>query len=296
MNRSSYAINAICLMMLTTGCQSPWSKSHTALGRSPSSASLNPLDKLELSLMFHPSRYPEGDWDPKGIPFEDAWFDSADGTKLHGWYLAHDKPQGVVLFCHGNAGNIATWSNALRTVHDQAAVSILGFDYRGYGRSEGTPSEAGVLDDARAARAWLASRTGVDECEIILMGRSLGGGVAVDLAATDGARGLVLESTFTSLPEVGHHAAPWFPVRALMKAQMNSLAKIPSYHGPLLQSHGTADRLIPYEMSQQLFAAANQPKRFIPIEGGGHNCSQTDDYYVALREFVAGLPAGTNRK
>ena len=149
----------------------------------------------------------------------------------------------------------------------------MGFDYRGYGRSEGTPSEAGVLADARAARTWLARRAGIGENQIVLMGRSLGGAVAVDLAA-DGARGLVLESTFTSMPEVGHAAMPWLPVRTLMQTQFNSLAKISNYHGPLLQSHGTADRLIPYAMGRQLFEGANEPKQFIAIAGGDHNDPQ----------------------
>ena len=104
----------------------------------------------------------------------------------------------------------------------------------------------------------------------MLMGRSLGGAVAVDLAA-DGARGLVLESTFTSMPEVGQTMLPYLPVRSVMRTQFNSLAKIGKYHGPLLQSHGTADRLIPYAMGRQLFAAANEPKQFIAIPGGDHN-------------------------
>jgi hypothetical protein len=192
------------------------------------------------------------------------------------------------MFCHGNAGNVALWADALRTLHGRMGVTVMGFDYRGYGRSEGVPSEAGVLADARAARTWLAQRAGIDEHQVVLMGRSLGGAVAVDLAA-DGARGLVLESTFTSMPEVGHVALPWLPVRTLMRTQFNSLAKIRSYRGPLLQSHGTADRLIPFAMGRQLFAAANEPKQFIAIPGGDHNDPQTEEYYAALREFLGRL-------
>ena len=190
-----------------------------------------------------------------------------------------------MLFCHGNGGNVALWADVLRILHDRMGATAMGFDYRGYGRSEGTPSEVGVLADARAARTWLAQRAGIAENQIVLMGRSLGGAVAVDLAA-DGARGLVLESTFTSMPEVGHAKMPWLPVRTLMQTQFNSLAKISTYHGPLLQSHGTADRLIPYAMGQQLFAAANEPKQFIAIPGGDHNDPQTDAYYAALFEFL----------
>jgi fermentation-respiration switch protein FrsA (DUF1100 family) len=120
------------------------------------------------------------------------------------------------------------------------------------------------------------------------MGRSLGGAVAVDLA-TDGARGLVLESTFTSMPDVGHATMPWLPVRILMQTQFNSLAKIGGYHGPLLQSHGTADRLVPFGLGRQLFETANEPKQFIAIPGGDHMDPQSDAYYVALFEFLGRL-------
>ena len=249
---------------------------------------LNPLRKIEKSLVFAPTRYPVGDWRPAGLAFEDAWFTAKDATKLHGWYVPHSQPRAVVLFCHGNAGNVALWSEVLQILHDRMDVTAMGFDYRGYGRSAGSPSEAGVLADARAARTWLARRAGVRENQTVLMGRSLGGAVAVDLA-TDGTRGLILESTFTSMPEVGQTALPWLPVRALMQAQFNSLAKIRNYHGPLLQSHGTADRLIPYTMGQRLFEKANEPKLFIAIPGGDHNDPQTEKYYAALFKFLGRL-------
>ena len=179
-------------VIVLAGCQSPTASRQTLPGvGSPSASqesSFNPLGKLEKSLVFAPSRYPEGNWQPAGLVFEDAWFAAADGTRLHGWFVPHAQPRAVVLFCHGNGGNVALWADVLRNLHDRMGVTAMGFDYRGYGRSEGTPSEAGVLADARAARAWLARRTGIAEDRIVLMGRSLGGAVAVDLA-TDGAGG-----------------------------------------------------------------------------------------------------------
>jgi len=274
------------------GCQSQPASNRTASAPGPSPApsesSFSPLRKIEKSLVFSPSPYPAGDWQPAGLAFEDAWFTAVDGTRLHGWYVPHSQPRAFVLFCHGNGGNVALWADVLRVLHDRMGVTAMGFDYRGYGRSEGTPSEAGVLADARAARTWLARRAGIPENQIVLMGRSLGGAVAVDLAV-DGARGLVLESTFTSMPEVGHVALPWLPVRTLMQTQFNSLAKIANYHGPLLQSHGTADQLIPFAMGTQLFAAANQPKQFVTIPGRDHNDPQSDEYYMALFEFLGRL-------
>ena len=139
-----------------------------------------------------------------------------------------------MLFCHGNGGNITHRVDALKMLHRRAGVSVLIFDYRGYGRSEGKPSEAGVLADARAARAWLAAREKIAEADVVLMGESLGGAVAVDLAARDGARALVLESTFSSLPDVAAYHYPWLPVRWVMRTRFDSAGKIGDYHGPLL--------------------------------------------------------------
>lgn len=256
----------------------------------PSRPRSSPLAKLEKSLLFYPTKYPKGDWHPPDLAFEDAWFEAADGTRLHGWYVPHDRPRAAVLYCHGNAGNIAHRAQVLRVLNGEIGVSVLIFDYRGYGRSEGEPNEAGVLADARAARAWLAQRTAVAQSEIVLMGRSLGGGVAVDLAAADGARALVLESTFTSIPDVGRAAYPWLPVRALMQTSLDSAAKIDKYGGPLLQSHGDADTIIPYKLGRRLYDAANEPKQFITIPGGKHNDPQTPEYYRALAAFLDQLP------
>jgi uncharacterized protein len=278
----------LCAM---AGCQSPIGPSPSAHGAAtpqPSSdSSFNPLAKLEKSLVFVPVVYPLGNWRPHGLEFEDAWFAAPDGTRLHGWYVPHENPKAVVLYCHGNAGNLTVWADALRILHDQIGVSVMIFDYRGYGRSEGSPSESGVLADARAARAWLAERTRIPEGQVVLMGRSLGGAVAVDLAAKDGARALILESTFTSMPEVGRAVMPWLPVKSIMRTKFNSLAKMPNYRGPLLQSHGTADSLIPYAMGRKLFDAANEPKQFVVIPGGDHNDPQTEDYYRTLSEFLS---------
>jgi fermentation-respiration switch protein FrsA (DUF1100 family) len=245
---------------------------------------------FEESLIFFPSPYPEGNWQPAGLSVEDAWFQASDGTRLHGWYVAHEEPRAVVLFCHGNAGNITDRAETLEVLHQQVGVSVLIFDYRGYGRSEGRPDEPGVLADARAARAWLAERAGVGQEDIVLMGRSLGGAVAVDLAAKDGARALVLESTFTSIPDMAAYHYPWLPVRPLIRTRLDCLAKIADYHGPLLQSHGDADTIVPYRFGQRLFDAANQPKRFVTIPGRDHNHPQNQAYYEALIAFLDELP------
>jgi fermentation-respiration switch protein FrsA (DUF1100 family) len=246
---------------------------------------------LERSLLFYPRPYPDGNWQPKTITPEDAWFDAPDGVRLHGWFAEAQDPRAVVLFCHGNGGNVASWGWVLRLYRDRLNASVLVFDYRGYGKSEGTPSEAGILADARAARRWLANRTGVSEADIVMAGKSLGGGVAVDLAAKDGARALILESTFTSLPEVATNHLPWLPAQWLMNTRLNSLAQIGNYHGPLLQSHGDTDQTVPYELGRKLFEAANEPKRFVILPGGGHNDLPAREYMQILDEFIASLPS-----
>lgn len=258
--------------------------------------SVNPLAKLEDSLVYAPMQYPNGDWYPQNLAVEDAWFTAEDGTKLHGWYVDHRNPRAVVLFAHGNAGNLTHRADRLRQLNERHQAAAMTFDYRGYGRSKGKPSEEGILLDARAARTWLANRTGVVQQDIVLMGRSLGGGVAVDLAAKDGARALVLESTFTSLPKAASKHVPWLPTGLVMYNRMNSLEKIATYGGPVLISHGDADRVIPFTHGRQLYQAAPGPKRFVTIPDGDHNDPQTEECEQALDELLASLPPVTRAR
>jgi fermentation-respiration switch protein FrsA (DUF1100 family) len=249
-------------------------------------------ESIEDAIVFQPRPYPEGDWtSTAGTPVEDAWFESSDGVRLHGWYSVPFKgqPRAVVLYTHGNGGNVTDRRDVIQRFNRHDAA-VLVFDYRGYGKSEGEPTENGVLDDARAARRWLAAKAGVRECDIVIAGHSLGGGVAVDLAATDGARGLVLEGTFTNLPDVAASHMPLLPVRAVMHSRLDSLAKIRSYRGPLLQMHGDADRVIPFALGRKLFEAANEPKQFIQVPGGGHNDIHAPEYLTALDHFLGALP------
>ena len=241
---------------------------------------------FEENFIFLPSRYPEGHWEPEGLALEDAHFTADDGTSLHGWYLHHENPLAVVLFAHGNAGNVTHRAPIIHHLHSLGA-SIMVFDYRGFGKSEGKPNEEGVIADARAARAWLANRNGLNTQEIVLLGRSLGGAVMVDLAVADGAAGLILESTFTSMPDVAASVYPWLPVRMLMRTQFNSHEKIKRYQGPLLHSHGAADEIVPYELGRRLFdAAGTDDKEFIALNDHGHNDLGPESYYTRLRQFL----------
>lgn len=248
---------------------------------------------FENSLVYFPSRYPNGDWSLEpGV--EDAWFNAADGTRLHGWFVEVNQPRAVVLFCHGNGGSIAGRRGMLEAFR-QLRVSALLWSYRGYGRSEGSSHEAGILQDARAARAWLAKRTGVKEADIVLWGESLGGGVAIDLAQ-DGARGVILENTFPSLPEVAAYHYPWLPARTLMRNRFNSLAKVAKYRGPLLQFHGNGDTIVPHAMGRQLFDAANEPKQFVTIEGADHNDPRSQIIFEHVDRMLDDLSNGPPRE
>jgi len=248
----------------------------------------SPVAVLERKMIYQPAEYPP-ELAGREIPFEEVEFESADNTKLHGWFADHDDPIAVALFCHGNAGNIVSRGNSLMILNQHHRLAVMAFDYRGYGKSEGEPTKEGILADARAARKWLANRTGVAEEDIVLLGHSLGGAVAVDLAAEDGARGLVLASTFSSLPAVAKNAFPYLPTSILLTQRFDSLTKIKNYQGPLLQSHGDADELIPIEQGKAVFEAAPGKKRFVVIPGANHNDPQSEEYRTALDEFLRSL-------
>jgi fermentation-respiration switch protein FrsA (DUF1100 family) len=243
------------------------------------------LSRLERSMVYFPARYPVGDWTPRDLSFEDAHFEARDGARLHGWFFPAEGARHVLLYLHGNAGNVTSFAPLAYAYHEALPAQVLVFDYRGYGKSEGTPDGGGIVLDARAARAWLARRTGVKEAAIALVGRSLGGGVAVELAAQDGAKALVVEGTFTSLPDVAAVHYPWLPAKWLMRHPFDSLAKIGRYQGPTLVSHAEQDEIIPFALGKRLFEAANEPKRFVTIEGGGHNDFPPPAYFEAVRDF-----------
>jgi fermentation-respiration switch protein FrsA (DUF1100 family) len=296
MKQSAIYILSACTIL--SGCDTMSSSRPSAVGDAGAGTKVGAPDRgkagkrdmsLDAGFIFFPNRYPEGDWQPRGFTFEDAWIQTEDGVRIHGWYCPVDRPRAVVLACHGNAGNITLSASRLTMLTKRFHVSVLMFDYRGYGRSDGQPSEKGVLADGRAARAWLASKANVKEKDVVLLGSSLGGGVAVQLAAERGARGLILENTFSSMVDVAAHHYPGLPVSWLMTNRFESARHIGAYHGPLLQVHGDADQIVPFESGRKLFAAANEQKKFVRIAGGDHNDPPTEDYLKELDAFLTGL-------
>jgi fermentation-respiration switch protein FrsA (DUF1100 family) len=249
------------------------------------------LRAFERWLVYPAPPHAGADWVAAELPHEDVWFAGAGGAKLHGWFVPHPTPRASLLFCHGNGEHVARLAPMLARLRQLAAVSVFAWDYRGYGRSAGKPTEQALLADARAAQLWLAEREDIRPEAVVLYGRSLGGAVAVGLAAEHPVRGMVLERTFADMVETAAYHFPWLPVKLLMRNRYPSAQRIAAYNGPLLMSHGTADRIVPFEMGKRLFDAATTPnKRFFVVEGGDHNGPQPDEFYDALGEFLDELP------
>lgn len=288
---------SIWLIILSTGCSSKVVEVSPTIAQAsaeqqnslPEPRKPSKVRSLDELLLFQPTRYPKGNWEPSGLKFSDAWITSRDSTRIHGWYCPAEEPQAVVLYCHGNGGNLSGRVSMLKFLQQKMKVSVLIFDYRGYGRSDGTATVSGAIEDAKAARKELADIANINESDIVLLGRSLGGAIAVQLAADNPPRGLIIESSFSSLRDV---AREHFPKLAWLvpKNKLDSVQAISEVRCPLLQCHGDADRVISFDGGRRLFAAAADPKQFVRLDGGGHNDRPTDEYYQAMAAFLNGLP------
>ncbi len=244
-------------------------------------------------MVFMPTRHLAVTPSEAGIPFENVYVEVDHGERVNAWYiepLTFDRNEGpVVLFCHGNAGNI---SHRLETVEFlmKMRAPVLLFDYRGYGRSDGHPTEEGVYADAEACYEWLIEKKGYRPDQIVVFGRSLGGAVAVELATRVSCRGLIVESSFTSAPDMGRKMFPFFPVSSLIKFHFDSIDRIGKVTCPVLVTHSPDDDLVPYEMGQKLYAAANSPKKFVELTGGhnGREYFGFSTYRMAMKELLDG--------
>lgn len=252
---------------------------------------------FERSLIFFPTRFPDGLWDTEiaargsGCAIEDHFFAADDGTNLHGWMCRRieaptDHP--VLLFFHGNAGNLSHRAELLIELATRTPAAVFVVGYRGYGRSDGRPSEAGLYKDARAAWRHLTEALGISADRIVIFGKSLGGGVAVDLAIEASAAGLIVESSFTSIPDMAGAHYPFVP-KFMVRTQMNSLLKIEHISMPKLFIHSKQDRVVPYRLGRKLYEAAPEPKGFHEVVGAGHNETWLvggASYFNALAEFI----------
>ena len=224
-----------------------------------------------------------------GLDFEDVALHTADGIKLHGWWVPARDTRGTVLLMHGNAGNISHRLGYL-TMFNRLGYSVLLFDYRGYGKSGGSPGEEGTYLDAEAAWQHLTEARNLKSQDIVIVGESLGGGVATWLALKYPPRALVLASTFTSVPDMGAQVYPWLPVRLLARIVYDNIARIREIQVPVMIAHSRGDDIIPFAHGQALFAAAREPKQFLEL-AGGHN----EGFLFARDEWIAAVGAFLDR-
>ena len=248
------------------------------------------LVSCERRIIYHPYKYPEGNWSPSSslVSKEDVHFISGDGVRLHGWYISSTSSNATLLWFHGNAGNITH-----RLVNIEALkpldLDIFIFDYRGYGKSEGEPNEEGIYLDSQAAYDWLVKVKRIIPEKIILFGRSLGGICAVEVASKNPVAGIILESTFPSAGKMARKLFPVLPLGWAMKSKFDAIGKVPNLKIPKLFLHGTRDKIVPYNLGRELFSAAAEPKTFYDIEGAGHNDTFLvggASYFKSIDQFV----------
>ena len=249
---------------------------------------LRQMTVLDRQFIYFPERELIGIPSDVGLKFEEVVFSASDDVRLHGWFVPGNGDT-VLLWFHGNAGNISHRLDNIRMLHDRLGVDVFIFDYRGYGNSQGKPSEKGIYLDAEAAIEEVRQR---QRGRLVLFGRSLGCGVAVEMGARHSVDAVILESPFSSVKDMIRLAYPLPPADIavrLIEARYDSIAKISDVRAPVLVLHGDRDEIVPLGQSRRLFDAANEPKSFYTIEGAGHNDTYLvggDPYIEALGRFI----------
>ena len=240
------------------------------------------------AMTFYPYRQlyqTPSDW---GLVHEDVFLTTPDGTRLHGWYLPREGSQRALLFMHGNGGNISHRGDSLAIFH-RLGFNVFIFDYRGYGRSEGVPDERGLYEDAATAWQYLVEQRGFAKDDIVLFGRSLGATIAAKLAAEVGPAGLIMESSFSSARGFARAMLPLLSRIVVMRYRFDAAASLRRVTCPVLVAHSPDDDIIPFQLGQSVYAAANQPKTFLIMQGD-HNSGflqSQPGYEQGLREFIS---------
>ena len=251
---------------------------------------------FEKQLIYIPHRQLELTPAEVGLAADEVFLTAEDGVRIHGWYLPVEGSRRTVLICHGNAGNVSHRLDRALLIQSNLGAAVFLFDYRGYGRSEGSPDEEGTYRDARAAYRYLERDRGLDPDRIVLFGESLGAAVALQLALEKRAAALVMESPFASVPAMARALYPFLPLGPVVRTRYDNLAKIGGLRLPLLVLHGDRDEIVPFAQGRQVFEAAPGPKRFYAIPQARHNDTYVaggEAYWAVWREFLDGLAVST---
>jgi fermentation-respiration switch protein FrsA (DUF1100 family) len=226
-----------------------------------------------------------------GMDYQDVSIETTDGVTLHGWFIAGRSSQ-VLLFFHGNAGNISHRLDSIRQFQD-LGLSVLIIDYRGYGQSEGRTTETGIYRDADAAWRYLIEGRGIVASDIVIFGRSLGASVASRLAAQQQPLALIVESSFTSVPDIAQDLYPWLPARWLSRLSHATRDYVRDVRCPVLVVHSRDDEIIPFHHGEAIFASANEPRTLLAIRGTHNDAFLQDEraYIGGLRTFLTRLSA-----
>ncbi len=223
------------------------------------------------------------------MDFDDVSITASDGVRLHGWYIPGQSDR-VLLFFHGNAGNISHRLDSIRQFH-QLGLSVLIIDYRGYGQSSGGITEAGLYRDAEAAWLYLTATRGIDDENIVIFGRSLGASVAAKLASIERPSGLIVESSFTSVPDIAQDLYPWLPARYLSRLRHATRDYVRDVRCPVLVVHSRDDEIIPFRHGEAIYEAAPEPRTLLALRGTHNDAFIRDEraYLAGLRQFLATL-------
>ena len=237
------------------------------------------------AMLYFPAKEIEATPHNIGLDYQDVTVRTKDGVEISAWYIPADNARGFILFCHGNAGNISHRLDSIKIFH-RLGLGVLIFDYRGYGKSKGSPDEEGTYSDAEAAWDYLVNILHVKPEKIVLFGRSLGSAVAVELALRRQAGAIIMESAFTSVPDLGKKFFPHLPVSLISRYHYESISKVGRIRLPKLFIHSPEDEIVPYEQGAGLFERARDPKEFLKITGG-HN----EGFLLSGKIYVDGLDA-----
>lgn len=247
---------------------------------------LGMLSIFENRFVYFPVRADEDWYEPDGFAKRDLELKLPNGTPIHAWWCPKDGASGALIHAHGNGGNLSHRAPTYALLQQQLNFSVLAFDYPGYGKSGGSPSENGCYAAGEAAWQWLTTEGGVAPERVVLFGESLGGGVATELATRHACRALVLFCSFTSAPDVGKEIYPFLPVHQMMRTRFDNLSKIGKLNCPVFVTHGDCDTIIKSSHAQRLFDAATEPKALHWIRGADHNDPITPETLAALSDFL----------